>query len=357
MSGSARPPLTSLTSCAPASSANSATRRPHGVDGDGQPGPDQLGDDRADPAQLLGLVDALRPRPGRLAAHVHDVGALRPASSRPCAMAASAPYHWPPSENESGVTLTTPMTRQRSALGRPGRVPGGSVTAARRCTAQPSADLARTHGGRACAAIRRSSSRGQTRNASASSAASAILGASLVLGKTKNRGCQTGQNLALNLYSDSIWNHLDMKISTERQALSTGPAPIRSPRSSAARNTAKFSEMRFTPRPEAALMVSRSGSRSARAGRPCPGASGPGTGRRRPRGPAAARPGPPRSRWRWRARSHRRGADPAEGHREAALGLAAAPGIGGPDDGVELVGAGCRPPGGPRRRSRSWPPG
>ena len=105
-------------------------------------------------------------------------------------------------------------------------------------------------------AIRRSSSRGQTRNASASSAASAILGASLVLGKTKKRGCQTGQNLALNLYSDSIWNHLDMKMSTDRQARSTGPAPIRSPRSSAARNTAKFSEMRLTPSAGAALMVS-----------------------------------------------------------------------------------------------------
>src|SRR2546429_5157987 len=105
-------------------------------------------------------------------------------------------------------------------------------------------------------AIRRSSSCGQTRTASASSAASAILGASLVLGKTKKRGCQTGQNLALNLYSDSIWNHLDMKMSTDRQARSTGPAPIRSPRSSAARNTAKFSEMRLTPSPEAALIVS-----------------------------------------------------------------------------------------------------
>ena len=45
-------------------------------------------------------------------------------------------------------------------------------------------------------------------------------------------------------------------MSTERQARSTGPAPIRSPRSSAARKTAKFSDMRFTPRSEAALMVS-----------------------------------------------------------------------------------------------------
>src|SRR6202012_858168 len=80
-------------------------------------------------------------------------------------------------------------------------------------------------------ASRRSSTRGQTRKASASSAASAILGTSVALVKTKNRGCQGGLNLALNLYSDSIGSHLEAKISTERQALSTGPAPIRSPRS------------------------------------------------------------------------------------------------------------------------------
>src|SRR6201994_4765643 len=41
------------------------------------------------------------------------------ASSSPWPMAASAPSHWPPSENESGVTLTTPMTRQRGWLGSP----------------------------------------------------------------------------------------------------------------------------------------------------------------------------------------------------------------------------------------------
>jgi hypothetical protein len=35
-------------------------------------------------------------------------------------MAASAPSQAPPSENESGVTLTTPITRQRSRLGSPG---------------------------------------------------------------------------------------------------------------------------------------------------------------------------------------------------------------------------------------------
>src|SRR5262249_16655123 len=86
------------------------------------------------------------------------------------------------------------------------------------CRRSPASPVLRT--------TRRSPKLGQTRNASASRAASAILGVCLVLGKTKKRGCQTGQNLALNLYSDSIWNHLDRKMSTERQARSTGPAPI-----------------------------------------------------------------------------------------------------------------------------------
>ena len=39
-----------------------------------------------------------------------------------------------------------------------------------------------------------------------------------------------------------------------RQARSTGPAPIRSPRSSAERNTAKFSETRVTPSRGAGLI-------------------------------------------------------------------------------------------------------
>ena len=68
-----------------------------------------------------------------------------------------------------------------------------------------------------------------------------------MFGKTRNRGTHSGPNLALNLYSDSIWNHRDRKIRIPRQARSTGPAPMRSPRSSAARNMAKFSEIRRTP--------------------------------------------------------------------------------------------------------------
>ena len=48
----------------------------HGVNADHHPGPDQLGDDRLDPAQFLVGRHTLRARPGRLAAHVDDVRAL-----------------------------------------------------------------------------------------------------------------------------------------------------------------------------------------------------------------------------------------------------------------------------------------
>src|ERR1700751_5939775 len=44
-------------------------------------------------------------------------------------MAAYAPNHWPPSENETGVTFTTPMTRQRSGPGSPGGLAGRAAFA------------------------------------------------------------------------------------------------------------------------------------------------------------------------------------------------------------------------------------
>ncbi len=83
--------------------------------------------------------------------------------------------------------------------------------------------------------------------ASACIAAKPILGRSLVFGKTRKRGSHSGWNFALNLYSDSIWNQRDRNTSSPRQARSTGPAPIRSPRASAERNIAKFSDTRRTP--------------------------------------------------------------------------------------------------------------
>ena len=86
----------------------------HRVHADHHPGPDQFGDDRLDPAQLLVGGDPLRARPGRLAADVDDVGALGDQLQAVLDRRPRRRYHWPPSENESGVTLTTPITRQRS---------------------------------------------------------------------------------------------------------------------------------------------------------------------------------------------------------------------------------------------------
>ena len=61
------------------------------------------------PPQLLVRPDRRRARIGRLAAEVEDVGSGRrqlPAvGDGGCGV-----EEWPPSENESGVTLTTPMT-------------------------------------------------------------------------------------------------------------------------------------------------------------------------------------------------------------------------------------------------------
>ncbi len=70
--------------------------------------------DRDDPAQLLGLAHRLGPRPARLPADVDHVGAgrheLEAVLNRPVAV-----QKRPPSENESGVTLSTPMTSGRIA--------------------------------------------------------------------------------------------------------------------------------------------------------------------------------------------------------------------------------------------------
>ena len=57
-------------------------------------------------------------RPGRLAADVDDVGALGDHAAGRGPTAAAGSNHWPPSENESGVTLSTPITRVTA-----GRVP------------------------------------------------------------------------------------------------------------------------------------------------------------------------------------------------------------------------------------------
>ena len=56
-----------------------------------------------------------------------------------------------------------------------------------------------------------------------------------------------GWYLALARYSDSSCHHREPITRKRRHSRSTGPAPIRSPCSNAARNIAKFSESRSTP--------------------------------------------------------------------------------------------------------------
>src|SRR5258708_23500969 len=164
-------------------------------------------------------------------------------------MAFSGSKYGPPSENESGVTLTTAITRERAGAGSPGT----TLVAVMPERLRVFGTYAFTGSGLVATGLLRGLRRpgmrnlGQTMKASASSAARTIRGASLRPGKTKNLGSHTGLNLALNLYSDSIWNQRDRKTSRPRQTLSTGPAPIRSPRASADRNIAKFSDICLIP--------------------------------------------------------------------------------------------------------------
>src|SRR5262249_6238926 len=117
--GSASPPLTSLTSRAPASSAGCATSARIVSTLTGTPaaasarmtGPTRRSSSSADTRCAPGRVDS---------PPTSTMSAPCAASSRPRAIAASGPNQDPPSENESGVTLTTPITRQRAALGSPG---------------------------------------------------------------------------------------------------------------------------------------------------------------------------------------------------------------------------------------------
>ena len=117
MSGSARPPLTSLTSVAPASTAWRGDLRAHRVDGHHdvrrRRAPRRPGGRGAAPPATLG-----RSAPGRVDSPPTSTrSAPSAASARPCATAAAGSNQSPPSENESGVTLTTPMTH-RPADGR-----------------------------------------------------------------------------------------------------------------------------------------------------------------------------------------------------------------------------------------------
>ncbi len=122
MSGSARPPLTSLTISAPASSAADAisarmvsmlTTAPAATR------PRTTGSTRPDSSSAL-----TRCAPGRVdSPPTSTMSAPSCTSDMPWVMAASGSRNAPPSEKESGVTLTTPMTRQRVQSRQMGRQP------------------------------------------------------------------------------------------------------------------------------------------------------------------------------------------------------------------------------------------
>ena len=105
-------PTTSLMSVAPAADRGPGHRRLAGVDArPGRCGGQRL-DDRDDPAQLLGRRDTgSAPGPGRLAADVERRRRPRRRAAGRARPRRRGRANCPPSQNESGVTLTTPMTQ------------------------------------------------------------------------------------------------------------------------------------------------------------------------------------------------------------------------------------------------------
>src|SRR6478735_8594841 len=113
MSGSARPPDTSLTRRAPAATACSATTAR--VVSTETTAPSAARAATTGRTRASSCSTGTRPAPGRVdSPPTSRMSAPSSRSRRPCATAASGSYHSPPSENESGVTLTTPMTSVRS---------------------------------------------------------------------------------------------------------------------------------------------------------------------------------------------------------------------------------------------------
>ena len=111
ISGSPRRAVTSLTIAAPGVERRRGDRRLRGVDRDRAP------PSRASPA-TTGIDPRAAPPPrrpprppaGSIRRRRRGSSAPAAASSRPCAIAASGSRYSPPSENESGVTLTTPIS-------------------------------------------------------------------------------------------------------------------------------------------------------------------------------------------------------------------------------------------------------
>src|SRR6478752_7000600 len=137
ISGSARPPETSLTMEAPASTAARATEARIVSTDTTAPsaasavttGTTRRSSSSTDGRSAPGLVDS---------PPTSTMSAPAATTSRPCAMAASGSNHCPPSEKESGVTLTTPMTSVRSVTDR--RVVASGAVRSRRADEADEAD-------------------------------------------------------------------------------------------------------------------------------------------------------------------------------------------------------------------------
>ena len=112
-SGSPRSAVTSFTITAPSSSARRATSAFEVSTETGQLAGDRL-EHGHDPAQLLVRAHALRPGPGRLAAHVDERGPFCGQPSR-LAHGSIRIEELAAVREASGVTLTTPMTLGRGS--------------------------------------------------------------------------------------------------------------------------------------------------------------------------------------------------------------------------------------------------
>src|SRR6266542_578185 len=118
MAGSARPPLTSLTIFAPALSAISATAARIVSTLTVRPAP--ASSLITGPTRRSSSAAGIRFAPGLVdSPPTSMMSAPSVASRRPWEIAAPGAKHSPPSEKESGVTLTTPMTRHLPRSGRP----------------------------------------------------------------------------------------------------------------------------------------------------------------------------------------------------------------------------------------------
>ena len=155
--GSYCSPLMSLTSDAPGGQRGVGDVGLVGVDGDRDRAAARASASRTGRtrATLLAASTGCAPGPRRLAADVEDVGALRLHRERARRPRARRRSTSPPSENESGVTLRTPMTSVRgaeeeraAAVGSGMSIGGGASTA---CGLRPTADgvplAQRTHEG------------------------------------------------------------------------------------------------------------------------------------------------------------------------------------------------------------------